>query len=134
MDEDNEIKEVMDEGEEDNLNSKPYPWEEEEHKVNTPWTSVDLYYKGVHIKKSIPSNIKVEKLKETIDMYLEAGFKPSWNTETNGKHEQPTLLQRPCSHEGCQGTQSFRQGISKKTGKPWKAWFCDLVKEHGDFV
>ena len=120
MNEKNEIEEVM---------------EELEKTENSAWTSVDLYYKGVHIKKSIPANIKIEVLMETIDKYLEAGFKPSWNDKTNGDHKEPPKpLQRPCNHEGCQGTQTFRQGVSKKTGKPWKAWFCDLSEEHADFI
>lgn len=50
---------------------------------NTPWTSIDLYYKGVHVKKSIPDNIKAEKVIEVIDHYLSLGFKPSWNEDTN---------------------------------------------------
>ena len=47
------------------------------------WTSVDLYYKGVHVKKSVPEKMGIEVLKETIDKYLESGFKPSWNEDTN---------------------------------------------------
>jgi hypothetical protein len=53
------------------------------YQTEPSWTSVDLYYKGVHVKKSVPSNIKIDLLKQTIDSYLDAGFKPSWNEDTN---------------------------------------------------
>src|SRR4030042_428341 len=107
--------------------------EKESDKKENAWTSVDLYYKGFHIKKSLPVNISPESLIARIDEYIEQGFKPSWNDETNGKNsniEQPTLLTKPCEIEGCQGTMTFKSGVSKKTGKPWKAWFCDLSEKH----
>lgn len=96
------------------------------------WTSIDLYYKGVHVKKSISKSMKAEELIKTIDAYLDAGFLPSWNAETNGKVGQlPTPpVTKPCTHEGCQGTMTFKKGTSTKTGKPWSGWFCDIVKEH----
>ena len=71
------------------------------------WTSVDLYYKGVHVKKSVPSNIKVDLLKQTIDSYLDAGFQPSWNMDTN-KAVQQTLP--------AQTVQSADLGVCSKCG------------------
>ncbi len=47
------------------------------------WTSLDLYYKGFHIKKSWGENISRVTLMAEIDGLITAGFKPSWNDETN---------------------------------------------------
>ena len=49
----------------------------------TPWTSIDLYYKGFHVKKSVPEQFGPAKIIETVEAYLKAGFKPSWNEDTN---------------------------------------------------
>jgi hypothetical protein len=66
---------------------------------NNPWTSIDLYYKGVHIKKSMPEEIKPEELKKGIDAYLEAGFKPSWNEDTNNQNGHTTQTTIPAVTE-----------------------------------
>ena len=47
------------------------------------WTSVDLYYKGFHVKKSIPANISPAFVIEKIEEYIKLGFEPSWNMDTN---------------------------------------------------
>lgn len=49
----------------------------------TPWTSIDLYYKGFHIKKSWPENVSRVVLMSEVDDLIKAGFKPSWNEDTN---------------------------------------------------
>lgn len=70
----------------------------------TPWTSIDLYYKGFHVKKSLPDNVKLEDLKKTIDTYKEAGFEPSWNEDTN-KSQDPIMKATRSfgpTKEGCQ--------------------------------
>ena len=54
------------------------------------WTSIDLYYKGVHVKKSISKSMKPSELITAIDAYLAVGFLPSWNPETNKASVQPT--------------------------------------------
>lgn len=131
---DNDIEEAME--------KEAPPWDKQEEEgefEGEVYFSTDGKH-TVHAKSSTPEGREsglgwafkayeriVEKLGTKAEM---------WETTINGKKkvEQPSLLQRPCSKEGCQGTQTFRQGVSKKTGKPWKAWFCDLVKEHGDFV
>ena len=101
---------------------------------NTPWTSIDLYYKGVHVKKSLPENIKIEDLIKTIDTYLEAGFEASWNAETNKAHDPITKATEDqgkkyiCNE--CGETAEYKEGISAKTGKPWKAIFCKDNKDH----
>lgn len=41
---------------------------------------------------------------------------------------------RPCVKEGCQGTQTYRAGIGKTTNKPYKGWFCDLSRDHTDWL
>lgn len=47
------------------------------------WTSVDMYYKGFHIKKSFGENVnRVTIIKEINDL-IDAGFQPSWNPDTN---------------------------------------------------
>ena len=49
----------------------------------TNWTSIDLYYKGFHIKKSFPKNMKLDLLVKSIEKAISAGFTPSWNEDTN---------------------------------------------------
>ena len=89
-----------------------------------PWTSIDLYYKGVHVKKSIPQSIKVEDLKNTIDIYLDAGFKPSWNEDTN-KTASQSVSNAPNS-----GVKDIMEGQScDKCDAPMKLskkgnWYC----------
>jgi hypothetical protein len=88
------------------------------------WTSVDLYYKGVHIKKSVPDNIKIEILKKTIDEYLEAGFQPSWNQDTN-KAVQTVMPQTDlgvCTKCGAKNSLS-------KLGKVYCSARCWLPKQ-----
>lgn len=50
------------------------------------WTSVDLYYRGFHIKKSISANASASSLKTMIDDYISQGFEPSWNMDTSKQH------------------------------------------------
>ena len=119
---------------------KPFPWEEKETLPEAPVSiTIKGYYKGFSVlitrRKTSMEEKQLTSIQKTIDNMVDKGFAPSWNEKTNGDHKEPTKpLQRPCNHEGCQGTQTFRQGVSKKTGKPWKAWFCDLSEEHADFI
>lgn len=98
------------------------------------WTSIDIYYKGVHVKKSISKSMKPSELIETIDAYLSAGFEPSWNNDTNKAHSAsqeapvtPQATKYTCRI--CGEPAEFKQGISK-AGKPWKGYFCSANKEH----
>jgi len=51
--------------------------------LDTNWTSIDLYYKGFHVKKSWPEDKGANALIEFIDTAIEKGFEPSWNKETS---------------------------------------------------
>jgi hypothetical protein len=51
--------------------------------TNTPWTSIDMYYRGFHCKKSVPDTFTPVELKAEIDKYADQGFLPSWNQTTN---------------------------------------------------
>ena len=102
---------------------------------NTAWTSIDLYYKGVHIKKSLPDNVKIEDLIRTVDTYLAAGFLPSWNVQTNNGHSTPqtpvvvppvTVATYSC--KTCGQPANFKEG--NKNGKHWSGYFCTADKEH----
>jgi hypothetical protein len=55
-------------------------------------------------------------------------------TESPATQTTPQAMTRPCVKEGCQGTQTYKTGISKKTGRTWKAWMCDLSAEHTDWL
>ena len=106
----------------------------------TPWTSVDLYFKGFHIKKSIPANISPDSLKKRIEEYILAGFEPSWNTETNLKTKSQPIplpqLAKPATQtmicSFCGQPAEYKEGISKDKivngvtikGKPYKVVFC----------
>ena len=71
-----------------------------------------------------------EELKEAklnIDKILEKRAEASQNTPQS---VPAPIMNRPCTQEGCQGTQTYRNGISKKTNKPYAGWFCELSKDH----
>ncbi len=69
---------------------------------NTPWTSIDLYYKGFHTKKSFPGDYSIEKIKEYIEKAITEGFEPSWNSETSSEHLDETgkwpQVKEVCQH------------------------------------
>lgn len=90
----------------------------------TPWTSMDLYYKGVHIKKSIPETIKVEDLKKTIDAYLDAGFKPSWNEDTNKTASQTSSSAPNSASKDIMEGQSCEKCGSKMLLSKKGNWYC----------
>lgn len=108
----------------------------EENKTEN-WTSVDMYYKGFHIKKSFGENVnRVTIIKEINDL-IEAGFQPSWNPDTN-KASAPALKSEPedtytVPCKTCGGATTYKTGVSKASGKPWKAYFCNTNKEHKPF-
>jgi len=85
------------------------------YQTEPSWTSVDLYYKGVHVKKSVPSNIKIDLLKQTIDSYLEAGFKPSWNEDTNKAVQQIIPAQTVQSATGLGVCPKCRASMAKSS-------------------
>src|SRR3990172_8748918 len=104
---------------------------------NTPWTSIDLYYKGFHIKKSIPKKISAIKLAETIEKYIAKGYEPSWNKGTSEEQLNKDPIMNATKGQAksyvcksCGADAEYKEGISAKTGKPWKAIFCKEVKEH----
>lgn len=37
---------------------------------------------------------------------------------------------RQCAFPGCPGLQTYKSGVSQKTGKPWQGWFCSANKDH----
>ena len=60
------------------------------------------------------------KLSDFEATVLKANWKPL--DQWAAKKEQLTLQTKACD---CGGTRTYREGISKATGKPWKGWFCD---------
>lgn len=104
---------------------------------NTPWTSIDLYYKGFHIKKSYPEHIPASTLISDISDYISQGFEPSWNSETN-KANDPIMKategqgkQYTCNV--CGADAELKSGVSK-TGKAWKGIFCKDNKDHVQWI
>ena len=53
----------------------------------TNWTSIDFYYKGFHVKKSVPQNVELKDVVGSIEKAIGLGFEPSWNAETNKKQD-----------------------------------------------
>lgn len=93
------------------------------------WTSMDLYYKGVHVKKSISIAIKANALKDIIDIYLDAGFLPSWNAETNGKALQEPKVETPIPPTTVPTVAIpicpiHNKEMIKRTGKYGEFWSC----------
>ena len=104
-------------------------------------STVRGYYKGysVLLTKRDP-NVKslplLEDAMKAIDWMDEHGFKPSWADDTNKKNGQQTLPAEPTKSFVCQTCGSdaeYKQGVSK-TGKPWKAVFCNETKSHVQWV
>lgn len=95
----------------------------------TSWTSIDFYYKGFHIKKSVPSSYKANQIIKIIDKYEAKGFEPSWNADTN-KQVKNGGSEKKFTCEVCGADATYKSGVSEKTGKEWKAVFCSENKAH----
>ncbi|HZX14957.1 MAG TPA: hypothetical protein VFF49_11235 [Thermodesulfobacteriota bacterium] len=102
----------------------------------TSWTSIDLYYKGFHIKKSVPSSYKATQIVKIINTYIKRGFEPSWNKDTSEIQLNKDPIMNATSGQGkkyvcatCGADADYKEGISK-TGKPWRGIFCKETKEH----
>ena len=99
----------------------------------TPWTSIDLYYKGFHVKKSLPMNVKFSKIIKTIEVAIDKGFEPSWNDETNKKKDpimkatEGTGKKYTCNV--C-GADAERKIGTSKAGREWSGIFCKENKDH----
>ena len=109
---------------------------EETMEEQNSWTSITLYYRGVHVKKSVPKNVSLENLKKTIDSYLDAGFLPSWNTDTNKQanpvSESPSKPSVVC--ETCNQPAELRKGL-KKDNTEWQGIFCKSGnRDHTKFI
>jgi DNA-directed RNA polymerase subunit M/transcription elongation factor TFIIS len=85
----------------------------------TNWTSIDLYKKGFHIKKSYPKSIKLDKLSELIDKAIEKGFEPSWNSQTSEEHLDPTN-KWPQTQERKEGCQHPEDSLEERTSQSEK--------------
>lgn len=90
MKQDKEIEESM----------QPEGFEAPEVEKENAWTSIDLYYKGFHVKKSIPANISPSFVVDKIEEYIKLGFAPSWNTGTNVANGHPETAEKQdiCQH------------------------------------
>lgn len=88
---------------------------------DTSWTSIDMYYKGFHVKKSIPQNVKFRDVIKSIEKAIELGFEPSWNTETNKK--QDPIMKATESEDGVQ--RCPMHGDEMKQAKSGKWYHID---------
>lgn len=64
---------------------------------------------------------------------INQNWKPLAQWQPNGKVEE----KKPAKTKGCPkcgGTMTLREGISKKTGKRWAAWFCDNPDCEPEFI
>lgn len=95
----------------------------EENKTEN-WTSVDMYYKGFHIKKSFGENVNRVTIMSEIDALIQAGFQPSWNPDTN-KASVPT------NQTTNQDTPTTQSVVCPKCGGP--VWDNRPKKATGDF-
>jgi len=108
-----EIEEVMDKAEE--LTKKALP----EAPVSI---TVKGYFKGFSVlitKRSDSGDIKLDKIMEAVNNMVEKGFKPSWNTETNGKavKQEPKAVCDACGGEAVEKS-------GETNNKKWKGVFC----------
>ena len=106
------------------------PVEEKEN-----WTSIDAYYRGFHIKKSISARVSASALKTMIDDLVSQGFEPSWNSQTSKEHIAPAKP-APSSNPICQIhniPMTWKTGVSKTTGKPYAFWSCSGKMQDGSW-
>lgn len=113
------------------------PKKEREPAENS-WTSIDMYYHGFHIKKSVPATISPEDLKKGIEEYEKLDFQPSWNPDTN-KAAKDGVVQKTETVQnapicGVHGTQMvWKEGVSKTTHKPYAFWSCPTKNADNSF-
>lgn len=88
---------------------------------NTPWTSIDFYYKGFHVKKSTPNTLKPEEIVAIVDDYISKGFEPSWNNETNYQQLDPTAKFKP-TPKTC--PECGVGDVVEKTSKDGRAYYA----------
>jgi len=88
---------------------------------NTPWFSIDMYYKGFHIKKSLPQNVKLDKVTKIINLAIKKGYEPSWNKATSEDQLDPTAKWPQIKKEGCQHPEDqLEERISNSEKNPGK--------------
>ena len=90
------------------------------------WTSIDLYYKGFHVKKSFPNDYSIQKVIKFIDEAEALKFNPSWNQETN-KAVQTTLPVVTQDLGVC--TKCGAKNALSKLGKVYCSARCWLPKQ-----
>ena len=116
---------------------------------NTPWTSIDVYYKGFHVKKSLPDNKSALSIKSTIEDLINEGFEPSWNADTSKTHLTPKPASKATTEDQNDFIESLdvpmcgihkvpmnwrEPGISKTTGKAYNGfWACPMKNPDGSF-
>lgn len=105
-----DVDEIMKESEKENGNLPEAPAS----------THIDSYYKGFHVGFTIRSEdnktIPSASVKRVINSLIEEGYKPSWNEETNDKHEgvvENIPLCPVCSGE-----------MVKRSGAKGEFWGC----------
>jgi len=112
---------------------------QEETGFNDTWVTVWGYYEGFQVKKAMPKDATTEQIIAQIHEWKDAGFKPSWNTETNKVQEKEAdPIMKATEGQGekkyvcqeCGAEAEYKTGISKKNGKPWKAIFCKENEAH----
>jgi len=68
--------------------------------------------------------VVVERIEFLIDNYAKKkGWKPSWKEEEKKKGKE--FVCNECGAEA-----NYKEGISKKTGKPYKGIFCTANRDH----
>ena len=93
------------------------------------------YYKGFSVlftkRHNQDEEIELDNITKSIDSLIGKGFMPSWNTETNGKTLNPVSTTPVCAIHGV--PMVWKSGISKKTGKPYAFWGCDVRNPDGSY-
>lgn len=116
-----------------------------------------IYYKGVSmtITQRDPlvnmDNFIASKKREIDGLLTDVNCKPSWNPDTNKAVTQPLAEQKKTIHveqsqanpttdwlaggegivcETCGAKATMKNGISQKSGKPWRGVFCSIDKKH----
>ena len=95
---------------------------------------LDAYYKGFHagitLRSMDNSIIPALRITTAIQNLIKAGFEPSWNKDTSTAHLTKSGASGGTTeaHKGNCRVHGVpfvhKEGISKKTGKPYSFWSC----------
>jgi hypothetical protein len=125
----NEIDEILDEAKISTVSSESEGLPESPNSVN-----IKVWIKGYGVQFTMRDNKMnnvVKKVEYIIGLAEEKGWKSTWDTNVPKTGNTVSQGGGLC---GIHGTPMvFKEGVSKKTGKPYAFWGCDTKNADGSF-